>query len=740
MADVNFRLDVDESGIATVTWDMPGRSMNVFDLGAIEEFERLVKVIAASQTITGVIITSGKETFSAGADLNLLQAMLTAFRAAAPGDREAALRTLYKNVDRLGDLFRRLETCGKPVVAAINGTCLGGAFELCLACHGRIIAHGEKVKVGLPEVRVGLMPGAGGSQRVARLTDPQAALEMLLKGQQLVPARAKALKLVDAVVPPAALLAEARRWLKQTPRKRQPWDEDGFRLPGGKVYSPAGFNLWPAAIAIYRRETYDNYPGARAILSALFEGLQLPFDQALVVEQRYFAKVIRSDAAAAMIRTLFTSLQALNRLARRPATVTKRPIRTIGIVGAGFMGAGIAHVSARAGVDVILLDRDQASADQGKVTVAGSLDRDIQRGRAKPGDRDAVLARIHPGADFAALGSADLVIEAVFEDRGVKEDVIRRAAAAMRPGAILGSNTSTLPITSLATAAARPKDFIGIHFFSPVERMMLVEVIMAKETGETALATALDFVRAIRKTPIVVNDSRGFYTSRVVTTFIREGHLMLTEGVPAAMVENAARMAGMPVGPLSLNDETALDLSLRIMDAMRADLGNEAVSDEEYRLVAEMVVERGRWGRKNGKGFYDYPDRPGGKKRLWPGLAELLPATADPDAIDVGELKTRFLAVMALETARCFEEKVLTDVREADVGSVLGFGFAPFTGGTLSYIDFMGAANFVPLLDRLARKHGPRFRPNRLLRQMAKAGDTFYGRFPPAADSEAERA
>jgi 3-hydroxyacyl-CoA dehydrogenase/enoyl-CoA hydratase/3-hydroxybutyryl-CoA epimerase len=350
---------------------------------------------------------------------------------------------------------------------------------------------------------------------------------------------------------------------------------------------------------------------------------------------------------------------------------------------------------------------------------------------------EAALARIAPGADFSALADADLVIEAVFEDRAVKEDVIRRAEAAMPADGIFGSNTSTLPISSLAAAGGRPKNFVGIHFFSPVDRMMLVEVIRGKKTGDAALARALDFVRAIRKTPIVVNDSRGFYTSRVVGTFIEEGHLMLTEGVPAAMVENVARLAGMPVGPLALNDEVALDLSLRIMAATRADLGADAVPEAEWRLIEGMVTERGRLGRKNGKGFYDYPDTPGGRKKLWPGLAEIFPPTVDVEAIDVATLKERFLARQALETARCVEEGVITDMREADVGSILGFGFAPFTGGTLSYIDGMGTPAFVALLNRLTKLCGPRFKPNRLLRGMAKRGETFYGRFgaATAADS-----
>jgi 3-hydroxyacyl-CoA dehydrogenase / enoyl-CoA hydratase / 3-hydroxybutyryl-CoA epimerase len=730
---INFRLAIDADGIATVTWDMPGKSMNVFDIATIDELEAIVGEIATSEAIKGAIIASGKETFSGGADLGMIEKMLLTVRAArAAGGSVADIERLYSEAGRLGAIFRRLEKCGKPVVAAINGTCLGGAFELSLACHGRILADGDKVRIGLPEVKVGLLPGAGGTQRVARLVNTQDALQMLLKGESLAPARAKALGLVDRVVPASELLDAARRWLKETPRKIAPWDEESFRPPGGKVFSPAGFNLWPAANAIYRRETFDNYPAARAILSCVFEGLQLPFDQGLAVEARYFAKIVQSDEAAAMIRTLFISMQALNKLARRPAEMPERAIARIGVIGAGFMGAGIAEVSARAGIDVVLLDRDQASADKGKATIAAAFDKQVSRSRMSAADRDAALARIHPGVDYAALSGVDLAIEAVFEDRAVKEETIARAGAALSKDAILGSNTSTLPIGSLASAFVRPTDFIGIHFFSPVDRMMLIEVIRAKKTGDAALARALDFVRAIRKTPIVVNDSRGFYTSRVVGAYIGEGHLMLSEGVPPAMVENAARMAGMPVGPLALNDEVAIDLSLKIMNAARADLGADAVPEAQYRLVETMVSTHGRHGRKNRKGFYDYPAESGGKKRLWPELSGLFSGSRTPDSIDVGELKQRFLVIMALETARCFAEGVITDVREADVGSILGFGYAPFTGGTLSFIDFMGIGNFVGLADRLARKFGARFRPNRLLREMSRRDDTFYTRFAPS--------
>jgi 3-hydroxyacyl-CoA dehydrogenase/enoyl-CoA hydratase/3-hydroxybutyryl-CoA epimerase len=734
----NFRQDIDGDGIATFTWDMAGRSMNVIDLSVIDDITAIIAEIEGNAAIKGAILTSGKDSFSGGADLNMLEGLVGVFQAElARTGREAAMKRLFEEGSRLSWLYRRLEKVGKPVVAAVNGTAVGGAFELILACHARIVADNDKIKLGVPEVKVGLLPGAGGTQRIPRLANPQDALQMMLKGDQLSPAKAKAMKLVDQVVPAGELIDAAKKWIKETPRKVQPWDEEGWKLPFGKVHSPAGYNLFPAAVALYRRETYDNYPAARSILSCVYEGLQLPFDTALKVEARYFAHILQSKEAAAMIRSLFVSMQELNKGARRPKTVPAAPVRKVAVVGAGFMGAGIANVSAKAGIEVVLVDRDMASAQKGKATVEAAFGKDVSRGRMKDADRQAALARITPAADYQGLADVDLVIEAVFEDRSIKEAVISQAEAVLPEGAIFGSNTSTLPITSLAATSKRPANFIGVHFFSPVEKMMLVEIIKGKKTGDAALARALDFVRAIRKTPIVVNDSRGFYTSRVVGTYIGEGQLMLTEGVPAAMVENVGRMAGMPVGPLSLNDEVALDLSLKIMTATRKDLGDAAVPEAQWRLINEMVVSRGRLGRKNGKGFYDYPEKASDKKKLWGGLKEIFPPMADADAIDVTELKERLLVIQALETARCFEEGVLTDVREADVGSILGFGFAPYSGGTLSYIDFMGVANFVALCNRLAKKHGDRFKPNRLLKAMAKNGETFYGRFAPKAEAAA---
>ena len=732
----SFKLDVDSDGMALVTWDMGDRSMNVITMDVIAELGTIVDKVANDAAIKGVVITSGKPAFCGGADLAMLESIrgLYADMVRKQGE-EAAAKMVFDESRKLSQLYRRIETCGKPWVCALNGTAMGGGFELALACHYRVAADEAKTRLGLPEIKIGLFPGAGGTQRVARMLQPADALQFLLKGDQLKVDRAKAMKLIDAVVPAADLIKTAKDWVKANSKAKAPWDTEGFRLPGGPVYSKAGMMTFPAANAIYRRETYDNYPAARAILQVVYEGLQLPIDTALRVESRWFAKILRSPEAAAMIRTLFVSMQDLNKGARRPTNEPPTSLKKIGVVGAGFMGAGIAQVTAAAGLQVALIDRDQETADKGKAGLHKALSDRVMKGRMKGADRDELLARITPTADYSTLKDCDLVIEAVFEDREVKSDVVAKIQAVISDNAILGSNTSTLPISSLASEFKDPARFVGIHFFSPVDRMMLVEIILGKQTGDKALAVALDYVRAIRKTPIVVNDSRGFYTSRVVGTYIREGHLMLTEGVPAAMIENVGRIAGMPVGPLALNDEVAVDLAWKILKATEVDLGTKAIDPRQKKLLQEMVEKRGRFGRKNGKGFYDYPAN--GPKKLWPNLAELQPKHLDPDKIDIEELKLRLLGIQALETARCVEEKVLTDVREADVGSILGFGFAPFSGGTLSWIDMMGTKNFVAACRKLEKKYGARFAPNKLLLDLAAKGETFYQRFAPAKKKEA---
>ncbi|RFC67131.1 MULTISPECIES: 3-hydroxyacyl-CoA dehydrogenase NAD-binding domain-containing protein [Mesorhizobium] len=738
MTYTNFTVETDADGIALVTWDMPGKSMNVIDESVIRELDKIVDQIAGDASIKGAVITSGKDSFSGGADLKMLQGQVGAFARDSVKDLEKATQTLFDSTGHLTGLFRKLETSGKPWVAAINGICMGGAFELSLSCHGRVAANSDKVKIALPEVKVGIFPGAGGTQRVPRLADTQSALQFLTSGQTLSAQKAKGINLVHQVAEPGELINAAKQMIKDGLKPVQPWDEKGFKLPGGPVYSAAGANLWPPAIAILRRETYGNYPAAIAILNCVYEGLLVPFDTGLKIERRYFTEIMKSKEAAAMIRSLFVSLQELNKGARRPEGVPETKFKKIGVVGAGFMGAGIAYVTAKAGIPVVLLDREVALAEKGKAHSESIISDAIKKGRAKADDKDKLLSLITPTADYADLRGCDLVIEAVFEDSQVKKATTENTEAVLKSTAVFASNTSTIPITSLAKNSVRPKNFIGIHFFSPVDKMMLVEIILGKKTGDKALAVAIDYVRAIKKTPIVVNDTRGFYVNRCVLRYMSEAYKMLIEGVPAAMIENAAKSAGMPVGPLALTDETAVDLAQKIMHQTVRDLGENAVDPAQMKLIDIMVDKHGRLGRKNSKGFYDYPPKPA-KKKLWPGLADLYPQRK-PEEIDFEELKKRFLTTIALEASRVMAEGIVTDPREADVGSILAFGFAPYTGGAISYIDFMGTAAFVKQAKALQKKYGADFKAPKLLSEMAGTDDTFYKRFDPYKDSSKQAA
>ncbi len=731
MTYTNFTIETDADGLALVTWDMPDKSMNVFTAAVLEELNAIIDATVADAAIKGVVFTSGKSTFSGGADLSMIKGMFTFQAEEKKKNPETAAEKLFELCGQMTGIFRKLETSGKPWVSAINGTCMGGAFELSLACHGRVASNVKSVKIALPEVKVGIFPGAGGTQRVPRLTNAQDALQMMTTGSSLTPQRAKAMGLVHELADPDKLIDAAKTMLKNGLKPVQPWDEKGFKVPGGGIWTPAAAQLWPAASGILRRETFGNYPGALAILKCVYEGLQVPFDTGLKIEQRYFTEILQTTEAFSMIRSLFVSMQELGKGARRPAGPPKSKFAKIGVVGAGFMGASIAYVTAAAGIPVTLIDRDLEAASKGKAHSEGLVKDSIGKGRMTQEQGEALLALITPSADYNDLSDVKLVVEAVFEDRQVKKDVIEKVEAVLAEDAIFASNTSTLPITGLAGNSKRPGQFIGIHFFSPVEKMMLTEVILGKETGDEALATALDYVAAIKKTPIVVNDTRGFYVNRCVFRYIHEAYDMLIEGVPAAMIENAAKMAGMPVGPLSLNDEVAIDLSQKILKASIADLGEKAVDPQHMTLINRLVDDLDRRGRKNGKGFYDYPAKPA-KKSLWPGLKDLFPQKP-ADSFDVETLKQRFLATIALEAARTMEEGIVTDPREADVGSILGFGFAPYTGGTLSYIDGMGAKAFVALCEKLAANYGDHFQPTPLLKEMAAKGETFYGRFDPYA-------
>jgi 3-hydroxyacyl-CoA dehydrogenase/enoyl-CoA hydratase/3-hydroxybutyryl-CoA epimerase len=710
---------VDNDGIATLTIDQPDKSMNVIGPDFVDEFEAAILRVAGDASVKGIIITSGKSSFVAGADLIAMEGIISHARTAPASEG-------LKGVLRFTNVLRRLETCGKPVVCGINGTALGGGFEIALACHYRVCADGENIKIGQPEVQVGLLPGAGGTQRIPRLIGIMPALPLLLEGRHLSPQQAKSSGLVHEVVPASELLATAKKWLTSPAAKAiQPWDEKSFKVPGGAGgMNPNAVQTFMAANAMLHDKTFGNYPAPAAILSAVYEGTQVPIDLGLRIEAKYFLSLLRGDVAPAMIRSLFINKGKADKLARRPQGVPKARFKKIGMLGAGLMGAAIAYVAASNGIEVVLIDQTQEAAEKGKGHARKLVEGAVSKRRMSQQDGDALLARIHPTIDYNGLAEADYIIEAVFESREVKAEVTKRVEAVIKPGTIFGSNTSTLPITSLAEASSRPEKFIGIHFFSPAEKMPLVEIIRGKKTSDEALAVTLDFVQAIKKTPIVVNDGRGFFTSRFCGCYIGEGEIMLTEGIPAALIENAGKLSGMPVGPLALADETAIDLGWKIHKATEADLGAAYKPSPAVSVMETMYAKLGRAGRKNAKGFYDYPEK--GQKSLWPGLAEQFPAKPETEWPSVEELKKRLLYAQALDAVRCMEEGVLTAPEDGDVGAIMGLGYAPYTGGPLSMIDTIGVAKFVAECDALAQKYGGRFLPPKLLRDMAAKGETFY--------------
>jgi len=708
MLDKNITYAVSDDGIAIITWDMPGRSMNVLSEASMREYAEAARQAIADDKVKGIIVTSGKRDFIAGADLDMLF-------------NWKGSQTIVDGMTAFNSVFREIETSGKPFAAAIKGMCLGGGFEIALACHYRVAADDPRSQIGLPEALVGLMPGGGGTQRLPRLIGIQPALPLLLEGRKLQVGPALAQGLVHAVVPEGQIIAEAKRWLLEVGDPVQPWDKKGYKVPGGGVQSPAGYQTLVAGNAMVREKTYGNYLNAQGILSSVYEGLSSGFDAGVRIEMRHFVKIVQSPQAKAMIRTLFFSMQEANKLARRPKEPPKTEFKKIGMLGAGLMGHGIAHAAASAGIDVVLMDVSQEAAETGKKRVADILNGSIKRRRMTEEGRDEILARITPTTDYAALKDADMVIEAVLEDRDIKADVTAKTEAVIAESAVFASNTSTLPITGLAKASKRPGNFIGLHFFSPVHRMSLVEIIRGEETSDTALAAALDFVKRIGKTPIVVNDARGFYASRVFATYVQEGLAMLAEGVNPALIENAGRIAGMPMGPLEVADAVNIDLIHHIGEQTRVDMGADFVPRPGDPVVDLFVNKLGRLGRKSGKGFYDYTEE---GKRLWPGLSEHFPLAAEQP--DVEAVKRRLMYIQGVETARCVEENVVTDPRDADIGSILGWGFAPFTGGVLSYVDMVGPQTFVEECDALAKQVGDRFAPPALLREMAQKGEAFY--------------
>ncbi|MBC3363712.1 3-hydroxyacyl-CoA dehydrogenase NAD-binding domain-containing protein [Pseudomonas sp. SWRI154] len=710
-----IRYETGEDRIVVLTLDMPGQSANTMNAMYREAMAICVaRLIAEKDSIAGVIVTSAKKTFFAGGDLSELVKV---------GKHEA--QAFYETVLGLKAQLRALETFGKPVVAAINGAALGGGWEICLACHHRVALDHPSVQIGLPEVTLGLLPGGGGVVRMVRLLGLEKALPYLLEGKRVGPQQAQQVGLIDELAADRdELLAKSRAWILANPSAAQPWDGKGYRMPGGTPADPAVAQMLAIAPSILRSKTQGCLPAPEKILCAAVEGAQVGFDAAHLIETRYFTELVTGQVAKNLIGTFWFQLNEIKAGGSRPQGFTPYRTNKIGVLGAGMMGAGIAHVSALAGIDVVLKDIDLAAAQKGKARSAALLDKKVARGELTDGQRDATLARIHPTDSDADLAGCDLIIEAVFEDRSLKTSVSAAAQAVAGPDAVIASNTSTLPISGLAMAVPDPSKFVGLHFFSPVEKMPLVEIIKGARTSDETLARGFDFVLQIGKTPIVVNDSRGFFTSRVFGTFINEGIAMLGEGVSAPMIETEARKAGMPVGPLAVSDEVSLSLMSHIRTQTAKDLqaeGNTPIEHPAFAVIDWLLEKDKRSGKAAGGGFYEYPAQ--GQKYLWPVLKNRF---EKPDRqIPPQDIRERLLFIQALETVRCVEEGVVTSTADANVGSVFGIGFAAWTGGALQFINQYGVQAFVARAQYLADQYGERFSPPALLLEKAASQALF---------------
>ncbi|GAA4007741.1 3-hydroxyacyl-CoA dehydrogenase NAD-binding domain-containing protein [Allokutzneria multivorans] len=710
-----------EDGIVLLTLDDPGQQANTMNEGFQRSIVEITDRLHAERDgITGVILTSAKKTFFAGGDLKDLGRI-------QPENAQLA----FDATQRMKAALRRLETLGRPVVAALNGAALGGGLEIALATHHRIALDDPKARFGLPEVTLGLLPGGGGVARTVRMLGiVDALMKVLLQGKQMRVQEAKDTGLIDEIVQtPEELISRAREWIKANPEAVQPWDVKGHKIPGGTPSNPKFAANLPAFPANLRKQLKGApLPAPRNILAAAVEGAQVDFDTALRIETRYFVDLATGQVAKNMIKAFFFDLQHANSGGSRPKDVPSWRATKVAVLGAGMMGAGIAYVCAKSGIEVVLKDVSTESAEKGKAYSQKILDKAVARGRSTPEARDEVLARITPTGDVADLDGCDLVIEAVFENTALKHKVFGEIEGVVAPHALLASNTSTLPITGLAEGVKRRKDFVGLHFFSPVDKMPLVEIVVGEQTSDEALARAVDVVRQIRKTPIVVNDSRGFFTSRVIGTFLNEGVAMLAEGYSASTIEQVSSQAGYPAPVLQLMDELTLTLGRKIRTETKQaviDAGGTWTPHPAEVVIDRMVEEFGREGRAGGSGFYNYgPD--GKRAGLWPGLAEAFPVLHTED-VPFQDLVERLLFIEALETVRCVEEGVITSVPDANIGSIMGIGFPPWTGGVLQYINGYegGPKGFLARAEELAERYGERFTPPALLRTKADTGTTF---------------
>ncbi len=704
-----FHFELGADGIGILTIDQVNNPTNLFSLEFIGEFIKVAQQAVEDDTVKGVIITSGRTMFMPGADLRELKSM------------SKNLEQQLNGALKMHQQFRAIETVGKPFVAAINGTAMGGGLELCLVCHHRIVLNSTKIKLGFPESKVGLLPGGGGTVKSPYLMGIQNALIYLLQGKEVRPQQALKDGLInDLAENQEELIAKSKAWILANPTPIQPWDNKKHRMPGGGFWTPNGLQTIMGSVGNVSKMTHGNYPAQKYILQVVHDGLQIPIDRALEVEARFFIKLVGSREAKNMIRTGFMGMQAAKKGKARPKDQPKYEIKKLGILGAGMMGAGIAYVSAKAGMDVILKDISIENAEKGKAYSRKILDKAIAKGRSTEEKAVALLSKIETTADVSKMAGCDLVIEAVFEDPNLKDKVTKETEAVLDPTKIYASNTSTIPITLLAKSSARPENFIGIHFFSPVDKMPLVEIIVGERTSKKAIAAAVDYTVAIGKIPIVVNDSRGFFTSRCFGTFVNEGMFLLEEGVPAAMIENIARKKGMPVGPLAVHDEVTLTLSAHVIESDPRPKSPSTI--RSYKMVKDLIENHGRTSKKDGKGFYDYPA--GEKKKLWKGLSEKY--NSNMDALDQETVANRIMHRQALESFRCLEEGVLNSVMDGDIGSVLGWGFPIYTGGALSYIDFVGIKQFVADCDLFREKYGERWMVSDKLRSMAENGSSIH--------------
>ena len=710
-----IQFEVGNDGIAILTIDLPDKSMNILTPDFMRDLETLTDRLTADDNIKGAVLTSAKKNaFIAGADIT---DMVTVHeRGLSAAEAAGFSRELNRRL-------RKLETCGKPVAAAINGLALGGGLEVCLACHYRVLADEPGVVIGFPEVNIGLLPGGGGTQRLPRLIGTEKALPLILQAKNIRPDKALELGIVNELAPAQEVVERARKWLLESGDPVAPWDKKGFKMPGGAgAMTPKTAQAFMVGTSLIVGKTQHNYPAPIAAMSAVYEGCITAIDAGLDIESQYFGILLAGPVARNMMRSLFINKSAADKLTRRPKGIEKSKVKKLGILGAGMMGAGIAYVSAKAGMEVVLLDTHIEKAEGGKAYSENLLKKAIERTRSTEAKAEALLRLIKPSTDYDDLKGCDLVIEAVFESADLKADVTVKTENVVPETCIFASNTSTLPITGLARASKRPEQFIGLHFFSPVDRMPLVEVIPGEKTNDEAIARSLDYIRQIRKTPIVVNDSRGFYTSRVFATATNEGITMLAEGVKPALVENMARMAGLPVGPLAVVDEVTLELAYKIGQETALAMDKKYPADKGQEVIRRMVEDLDRKGKRYGAGFYDYPAD--AKKHLWPGLTEEFPPADEQPPVD--ELIKRLLYIQSLETARCFEEGVITHPEDGDIGSIFGWGFPPWTGGTLSLIDTIGIREFVSECDRMAEAYGPRFTVSDWLRDRAQENLSFY--------------